>query len=546
MRPPTRAKSLRPWLAGALLVALVVAIYLPVLDHGYVDYDDNLTVKNNAEVLAGLSARGLAWAFTTFHSYNWQPLTWVSHMLDVTLFGPAARGAHLVNLLLHAVNAVLLLTLLTRLTGAFGKSLVVALLFAAHPLHVESVAWVSERKDLLSTLLLFATLHAYARYAAAPSLLRRGLPVFLALALGLMAKPMLVTAPFLLLLLDFWPLGRASRPAGAAGPARHGWLPLVLEKTPLFALSAASAVVTVAAQSAGAAVKSLVNYPLEVRALNALHSYVAYLGSTFWPSGLHCHYPYLRTSLPAGAAAAFLLLLATAFAIREHRRRPYLAVGWLWYLGMLLPVIGLVQVGDQALADRYTYVTLTGVFIVLAWAGAELLPPARRGNVAAAALILALVAALALASRVQIGYWRDNLSLFGHSLQVAPLNYIVHNNYGAALLEQGSAEESLVHFRAAIAQTPAYSDAYLNLSAALWKLKRRPEALEALRQAARLRPGDPNTLYRLGFAQVSVGDFPGANDTCAKLLPIDAARARQLLQSIAIARKARGEAGAPP
>jgi tetratricopeptide (TPR) repeat protein len=320
----------------------------------------------------------------------------------------------------------------------------------------------------------------------------------------------------------------------------------VLEKTPLFALSAASAAVTVAAQSAGAAVKSLVNYPLEVRVLNALNSYVAYLGHAVWPSGLHCHYPYLRTSWLAGAAAGFLLLLATVLALRERHRRPYLPTGWLWYLGMLLPVIGLVQVGDQALADRYTYVTLTGVFIVLVWEAEHFLAPVRWGAIVAAVLIPALIGALSLASRVQTGYWKDNLSLFGHSLQVAPLNFIIRNNYGAALLEQGLAEESLGHFREAIAQTPTYSDAYLNLSAALWKLQRRPEALDALQHAARLRPGDPNTLFRLGFAQASVGDFTGANDTCATLLRIDATRARQLLQSIAIARKARGEAGPPP
>jgi len=545
MRDGVSTRRLRPWLAGVVLAALVAVVYLPALDHGYVDYDDNLTVKNNPEVLAGLTAHGLAWACTTFHSYNWMPLTWASHMLDVTLFGPAPRGAHLTNLLLHAANAVLLLALLARMTGAFWKSFVVALLFAAHPLHVESVAWVSERKDLLSTCFWFTALLAYARYAAAPNLVRRGVPVFLALALALMAKPMPVTAPFLLLLLDLWPLGRFPRPARAGGGSDwRGWIPLVLEKAPLFALSAASAAVTVAAQSAGAAIKSLANYPIQVRVLNALNSYVVYLGHTLWPAGLHCLYPFPRTSVLAGAAAGTLLLLATAAAIHGRARRPFLPTAWFWYLGTLLPVIGLVQAGDQAMADRYTYVPLTGIFIILAWGGEELLARRRWGKIAAAALVAALVPALAVASRVQVGYWRDNLSLFGRSLQVDPHNAIVHNNYGATLLERGASEAAIGHFREAVALSPAYSDPYLNLGTALWNLQQRPAALAVLRQAVALRPGDPNALFRMGIAQISTGDFSGANDTSASLLRIDAGRARQLLQSIAIARKAQAEPGA--
>ncbi len=526
-----RTMSRRIWLAGLVLAALVAIAYRPVIDHGFVDYDDNLTVTNNPVVLAGISARGVAWAFTTFHSYNWQPLTWLSHMLDIALFGLAPRGHHLVNLLFHMANTLLLLTLLTRLTGAFGRSLLVALFFALHPLHAESVAWISERKDLLSTFFWLLGLHAYARYVAAPNL-NRGALVLLALAAGLMAKPMPVTAPLVMLLLDFWPLGRWGGTVTERGAGRRRGLSLLTEKAPLFALSAASAAVTVAAQSAGGAVRTLQQYPFAVRLVNALNSYVAYLGHTLWPSGLHSIYPYQKLSLARGALAGAALVLATGIAFRERRRRPWLAAGWAWYLVTLLPVIGLVQVGAQAMADRYTYITLTGIFVIAAWGSAELATRLRLATGTVVLLTLSLIAALTAATHVQAGYWKDNLTLFGRSVRVDPRSHIAQNNYGGALLEKGRTAEAIDHFRQAIAGNPAYADPYLNLGQALWRLEQKPQALAAFEKAVALKPDDRRGLLKLGMALVSLGDLPKARDVALRLGRVDPDGSRRLHQAI--------------
>lgn len=394
-------------------------------------FDDQQYILINRQVQNGLTLKGIAWAFTSFYAANWHPLTWISHMLDTSLFGHGPAGPHLVNVLLHAVNTVLLFHVLKRMTGALWRSAFVAALFGLHPLHVESVAWISERKDVLSTLFWMLTMLAYVRYVERPSVGRYFL-VAAAMAVGLMAKPMLVTLPFALLLLDFWPLGRSVRGAG--------WK-LVVEKLPLFALSAASSVVTYFAQKTGAAMTEFEYLPFGARLANAVVSYVSYLWKTLFPRGLVVPYPYPLGGLPAWqvALASLALLALTILVIRSARVRPYLVTGWLWYLGTLVPVIGLVQVGAQAMADRYTYVPLIGVFIVAAWG----IPDAvgrtsdtrrMRALAWAAAAVLALLAVLTWR---QVGFWRNNVTLFERTLAFTGENRVAEDNLLPGYRDEG-------------------------------------------------------------------------------------------------------------
>ncbi len=450
------------------LAALVAAVYAPVRHFDFVQLDDPAYVTENPRVLRGLTLDGAAWALTTGHAANWHPVTWLSHMLDVELFGVAAGPHHLTNLLLHAANTLLLFGLLLRMTGALWRSAFVAALFGIHPLHVESVAWVAERKDVLSTLFWLLTTWAYVAYvrARAP---RRTVAYVLALllfAVGLMAKPMLVTLPFTLLLLDWWPLGRWD----AATPPRSSLWPLVREKIPFFALAAASSVATFVVQQRGGAVSAVGSEPSALRLQNALVSAVAYLRDMVWPAGLTMIYPF-PSSIPAWhVAAACLVVGGVSFAAwRLARSHPFLAVGWLWYLGTLVPVLGLVRVGLQARADRYTYVPLIGVFIALAWGGAALagrvrlrLPgrPALQ-SAALAVLAAAVVLALALAARQQVGYWKDNVTLWTRAtvLTLHMDEYEAHMSLGATLADQGRTDEALRHFAEAVRLRPDSAEA---------------------------------------------------------------------------------------
>jgi hypothetical protein len=401
-------------LAGALLALLAVALYAPTARHGFVNLDDDAYVVLNPRVNAGLRAANVAWAFTGTACSNWHPLTWISHMLDVQLYGLMPRGHHLTNVALHAANTVLLLLLWRGLTGSLWRSALVAALFAVHPLHVESVAWIAERKDLLSTLLGLLAALAYLGHLRRPRPVAHALALCL-FALALMAKPMLVTLPLLLLVLDVWPLGRLGGPAGRRAALRR----LVVEKAPWAALSLGSAAITLSVQSASGAVRPGDVFPVSERLANALVSGVAYAGAALWPARLAVYYPHPGGSLPAwqGAVAAALLAAASAAAWRAARRRPHLAAGWLWFLLSLAPVIGIVQVGTQARADRYTYLPLTGLFVALAWSlpRAARAPRSARRTAASAAAVVAL---LALAARIQTAYWRDSLTLLGRALDV--------------------------------------------------------------------------------------------------------------------------------
>jgi Flp pilus assembly protein TadD len=496
--------------AAAGLTALVAAVYAQVHDFAFANLDDQQYVTANPTVLRGLTWDGFAWAFSGFHAANWHPLTWLSHMTDVTLFGTDAGAHHLVNVALHGLNSLLLLLFLARATGAWWRSVVVAALFAIHPLHVESVAWVSERKDVLSGLFFFLALNGWVAYSRRRRVTSYVLVTVL-LALGLLAKPMLVTLPFVLLLVDAWPLGRL-RPDGK--PLVRRGARLVAEKLPLLAVVAGASFVTWLAQRAGDAV-AVDAIPPAGRVANALVSCVTYLWRTIWPAGLAAFYPHpvlAGGGIPAwkAAVAALALVVIVAVGFHERARRPWLLWGTLWFLGMLVPVIGLVQVGEQALADRYTYLPLVGVFVALVWGGAELLERARAPRAAAATAAGAIVVLVAIAAHRQAGTWRDNETLHRRALAVTGDNWVAWNGLGDALSDAGRHREAIGAYREALRIRPGLATAWNGLGAAQGALGAPGEAIGPLEQALRLRPRYADAWYNLGTAYGGLGEHARA------------------------------------
>ncbi len=463
-----------------LLAVVTIATYAQVFEHDFVSYDDPDYLTANPHVQAGLTWTGVAWAFSTGYAANWHPLTWLSHMLDWQLFGSQAGLHHLVSVLIHAVSVLLLFGVLRRITGAVYRSAFVALIFALHPLHVESVAWASERKDVLSGLFFFLTLWAWLDYVEKPAIWRY-LLMCAAFACGLMSKPMLITLPLILLLLDVWPLKRFERSA-------------ILEKVPLAAMSIASAAITFFVQQRGGAVVDQV--PLHLRIENALISYVMYLLKFIWPSNLAVFYPYPNLTWWKAALAAAALAAITIAA----RRRPYLMTGWLWFLITLVPVIGLIQVGAQARADRYTYLPIIGLAIMLAWGIAEFLP-VRYG----AAAGLALCAVWTIATWQQIGTWQNTETLFSHAIESTDENYFAYNALGAALRNDGRMDDAIADFKMALQSKPHFADAQDNLGEALAAEGRVDEALPHLREAVRLQPDSLEAHVNLGSALNKAG-----------------------------------------
>jgi protein O-mannosyl-transferase len=443
----------RNWalILGFLLAVAALALYHPVSHYPFANADDDSYISDNAHVKYGLEPDTVKWAFTTFRDANWHPLTWLSHALDCHLYSLDAGKHHRTNALLHAVNAVLLFWVLLQATGYTGRSAMVAALFALHPINVESVAWISERKNVLSMLFFLLALGAYRWYASRPRVGRYAV-VALLYALGLMCKPQVVTFPFVLLLWDYWPLQRmfAGKQGSAATvfpPRSFSWL--VMEKLPLFAFSAASAVVTVKAQGTGGAMSGPLNsYPFQLRLENAIVSYVRYIGKAIWPSRLAFMYPHSSFAVWQ-VAAAFLLLAVITWAAIVGRRHRYLMVGWLWFLGTLVPMIGLVQVGAQAMADRYAYLPFIGLFIMICWGVSDWAQQQKLATAWVTSVALAVLLALAAVAHRQIAYWGDNVSLWAHTVQVTSGNWIAENNLGAALLDKGRPEEAIGHFRAA-------------------------------------------------------------------------------------------------
>ncbi len=554
--PPAAPLGRRDWLAAAALAGLTFAAFARALGCGFVNYDDTNYVTRNPQVTVGLSAAGVRWAFTTFHAANWHPLTWLSLQLDASLWGTEPFGFHLTSVLLHAANAALLFLALRSLTGAYWRSAAVALLFAVHPLRVESVAWVSERKDVLSTLFGFLALWAYAGYAKAPSV-PRYLLVGVALALSLLAKPMLVTLPCLLLVLDWWPLARtraplpvglapapeepgsagayrptaftdrpgvgrsggtqlvqtapavksAPAPAPAARRATPPWL--AVEKLPLLALAAISSGVTVQVQAAQGAVMSVETYPWAARFANAAVSYAGYLLKTVWPTNLAAYYPHPGTELPPAevAGAALLLAALTVAAVVLRRRAPYLLAGWLWFLGTLVPVIGIVQVGLQALADRYSYFPQVGILIAACWGAADLARGRARVALAAGA---AAAAVLAVLTWRQVAVWHDPIALWEQVNRTTRRSPTALINLGNALDERGRVAEATRYYREAVRAFPENVDAHINLAGILLRAGGTDEAEREYQKVLELNPGLDLAYFNLGVLEASRGNFDRA------------------------------------
>ncbi len=619
-----------------VLGLLTLISYWPITTHGFVGLDDPKYILENAHIRPGLTWSGVFWAFTSGYASNWHPATWISHMIDCQFYGMNSGGHHFTNLLLHVANTILLFLLLTRLTGTFWRSVLVAALFAWHPTHVESVAWAAERKDVLSTFFFLLTLWAYARYAMAKSSVEcrvsnSGVPstfdprpltlyyllALLFFALGLMSKPMLVTVPFLLLLLDFWPLRRLSSPSlhHSATPSLHysttPTLALITEKLPFFALSLGASLVTYFVQAAGGAVSSLTSIPLGARLANALVAYGRYLANTLWPVDLAVFYPLPDHWPTTTVVASGLLLVGLSWLVVHWRGRyPYLAVGWFWFIGTLIPTIGLVQVGSQSMADRYLYIPSIGLFIIAAWGGYDLLGRQRRGGEilttdftdatdsvsiirgirevlgkkvggvahprsgfllgGVGAILIACLAATA----VQVGYWRDEETLFAHAMQVTSDNYLAYDhlakvcendgrkdealglykellrlkprypegqyNLGTLLMGMGRLDEAAQHLEAALAVRPQWAQAHSNLGIILFRQNRLDAAVEHLENSVRLDPQDPDARVNLGVTLLAMNRAGAAANAFSGALRLkgDAPEA-QFLFALALSREPR-------
>ena len=534
------------------LAVVTFGIYAQVIGHRFIVLDDISYVEENPAVNRGVTLGGLAWAFTTFREGNWHPLTWISHMIDSQLFGTFAGGHLLVNALIHTANTLLLFWLLLRTTRARWSSALVAALFALHPLHVESVAWASERKDTLSTFFGLLSLIAYTRYAEAPSI-RRYAWTAVTLALGLLAKPMLVTWPFLMLLLDYWPLGRfaavipseveaATQPPQAArpgfqsrrttskltprGPSTSLGMTikkLIIEKIPLFVLVAASAVVTSIAQSRAGAVRTFTEVPVALRLWNALVSYAKYLLRAFWPNDLAVFYPWPKGGIPAWQVigAAVLLIGITAFCVFERKIRPYLIVGWLWFMGTLVPVIGLVQVGGQTMADRYFYIPSIGLFIAIVFGLADIAERRRIAPWVGAAMANVVVVVLATLTNAQIHRWTNSFTLFKHTLTVAPRNFAIEGDLGYALQRSGQLDEAAAHFEKAIQIQPNDQMSQLYMGIARFHQGRVPEAIEHAQVAIHLQPDSAKAHNLLGMALAKQNRNEAALDEVRRAAELD-------------------------
>ncbi|MGP8021123.1 MAG: tetratricopeptide repeat protein, partial [Limisphaerales bacterium] len=496
----------------AFLVVAVWIVFGQTLGFEFVNYDDNFYVYENPEVIQGLSLKGIGWALTHSVAANWHPLTVMSHMLDCQLYGLHAGGHHLTSLLLHAATAILLFLVLREMTGALWRSAFVAAVFAIHPLRVESVAWVSERKDVLSGLFFMLTLGAYVRYVRRPPSWGRYLTVLFLFALGLMCKPMLVTMPFVLLLLDYWPLNRFGAAANGYAISRK----LIIEKIPFIVFSIAICVVTVLVQQPDKEIS------LFLRVSNTLVSCVAYCGQMFYPVGLALLYPFPINGVPVGEVILALLLLVavTVIAFCGRQKRPYFLMGWLWYLGMLVPVIGLVQVGSQARADRYTYLPQIGLYILLTWTVIELTASWRSRRWVLGVGAMTVLAVLITCASAQTAYWCDSESLWTHTLACTPDNSTAHNKLGNAFLKQGRMEEAMVHYQQALAISPD-EETYDNLGYVYLQQGKTGDATVQFQKALEINPNYTEAYYNLGNALLQQGNVEEAVACYQKALKIN-------------------------
>ncbi len=496
---------------GLVLVAATLAVYAPVGQFGFVEFDDREYVTQNPQVQSGLSPESLAWALTTGHASNWHPLTWISHMVDCGLFGLNAGWHHWMSLLFHVANVLLIFVLFTRMTREPWRSGFVAALFAIHPLHVESVAWIAERKDVLCTLFSLVTILSYVRYVEKPGTFRY-LTTLFSFALALLSKPMAVTLPMVLLLIDFWPLRRLERiKAPGKKPSVTKRRPitavyLLREKIPFLALSVCSSVVTLVVQRAGGAVVTMQKLPLGARLENALTSCIRYLGKIVWPDHLVVFYPFPREFAAWQVAGAALVLAGISFwTVRLAGRHPYLAVGWFWYAGMLVPVIGLVQVGLQSMADRYTYLPMVGISIMAAWGVPVLVSRSRLPGISLRIAVPAILVVYAIVSSYQVRVWRDTMTLFTHARDAVENNYVALNGLGSLAGSKGDFNEAIAYYRKAIEADPDYVEARTNLGVTLIRVGRADEAIGVLQESLRRCGNCAEIHYDMGVAYFSKG-----------------------------------------
>lgn len=504
------------------LISAILLVYWQITGHEFINFDDGLYVTQNPHVQSGITLESIKWAFTTGHAANWHPITWLSHMMDYKLYGLDPMGHHWTNLQIHIVNSILLFLVFKMMTGALWQSSFVAALFALHPLHVESVAWVAERKDVLSTFFWILSMWAYVRYARHPGKKRYALLTLLFI-LGLMTKPMLVTLPFVLLLLDFWPLSRFQpMTKGYYNVSYKTIAGLVWEKLPLFTFSAVSCIITFFVQKHGGAIKSLEAVPLDLRLANALFAYVGYIGKTIWPQKLALIYPYPSISVFWQIIFSLpVLICISALVIKLARDFPYLVTGWLWYLGTLVPVIGLVQVGNQSMADRYTYVSLIGIFIIVSWGMKDIF--CRKQN---RKTLLALLAGLSITSFMicawfQTRYWQNSTLLLKQTINVTSNNSMAHYIFGLALDQQGKLDEAVLQYKNALNIKPNFSKAHNALGAAILRDGKLKEAIYHFNEAVNIYPDYADAHNNLATALITKGKFEEAVFHYKEALRID-------------------------
>jgi len=499
------------------LILITLAAFWQVRNNEFINIDDDLYVTDNPYVCQGVTYQGIVWAFTSIYKGHWHPMTWLSHMLDYALYGLNPSGHHVTNLIFHVANSLLIFFLLQRMAGVSWRSGFVAVLFAIHPLHVESVAWVAERKDVLSAFFSLLAVWAYASYVQKPRS-NRFLLVIIFFLLALMSKPMAVTLPFLLLLVDYWPLGRLKSTQGEDNqetssskwmnlvPRRVSLFRLLSEKIPLFLLAIVMSLFTMLAHRGSGALSSLDKLPLETRIGNAMVSYVNYITKMIWPDRLAVLYPH-SIILPFWqvAGAALLLVIISVLLLLAGRKHQYCMVGWLWYLGALLPVIGLVQAGIQSMADRFTYLPMIGLFIIIVFGIVDSLMGWRYGRPVLVTSAALLIVALMITTVSQVQLWRDSITLFNHALRVTANNSVIHNNLGVTLARQGKEKEALVHYMKALEINPRYSDAHSNLATLLVRQRREQEAIPHFVDALRIRPDSAEAHNDLGVILAKQG-----------------------------------------
>jgi len=512
-----------------LLILCTLLVYHQAAGFDFQNYDTATYVYQNRHVKAGLSMAGVRWAFTAVHASNWHPLTWLSHMLDVELYGLVPGRHHLTNVLLHVVNGLLLFLILRRMTGKLWQSSLVAAMFALHPIHIQSVAWVAERKDLLSAFFGFWSIGAYLHYVRHSGIIRY-LMVLVLFSLSLLSKPMLVTLPFVLLLLDYWPLHRFKLPGAKRHPASESQLSfrpiLIIEKIPLLMASAGSCAVTVFAQQTGGAVTTLEAFPLTVRIANALVSYLGYIGKMIWPSKLAILYPHPgMPPLWQPVVCGIVLLIASYAAVRLIKSRPWFFVGWFWYLGTLVPVIGLVQVGGQAMADRYAYIPFIGLYILVAWWLEALVARWPSAKLLKVLPHLLIMGALMLVTSHELKFWQNSGTLFKRALEVTRGNYVAHNSLGVYLADHGREDDAIAQFNKVLEINPGSHRSHYNVGLALVAKEKFEQAIPHFKRALELNPDSAASRVKLGYAFYRLGQLEQAAENYKLALQIDSENA---------------------